>query len=407
MDLLLIILYVFINIFIGYKYYKQRNGAFTPPFILSVMSLGQLLPQLTTIYFHPFYNNELIYRLVFVMITCNVGFMYGFEKGKSGNIKYPVMDFKLRKMIPIILFFSIMGLVGNHMFKDVNTTDWVIADQFHNLGIIGLAFCLCYMLKYKTSVKIYILTAICTWPIIDFAFNIKGSRNDTFILIVMFMLFFTLKYPKYEKKIKKIFLLAFILGCIGSMSISEVRGGIHKTDNTSISGINYWDNFKASFTNSYTDVGMDLGNAAILIENCADKDLYNYGTFLWDGFVFNYVPRRIVGEDVKNSLNFGLQDYDLIEKVCCGTTCTTGYYDAYSAFGLFGFVVFILLGMLYGFFYKYSSVSSLYQILYIFLLNSSAIVATHGIQLFAARVEFMYIVIIPVLSLFIYHHYKR
>ena len=85
MDLLLIILYVFINIFIGYKYYKQRNGAFTPPFILSVMSLGQLLPQLTTIYFHPFYNNELIYRLVFVMITISC---HGFqiEKNDTNNI---------------------------------------------------------------------------------------------------------------------------------------------------------------------------------------------------------------------------------------------------------------------------------------------------------------------------------
>lgn len=406
MEIIFIALYVITNIFIGYRYYKQKNGVFTPPFILSVMSLGQLLPQLTTIYFHPYYDNSLIYRLVIVMTSCNIAFMYGFEKGKRGKIKYPVMDFRLGKMVPVIFFLAIMGLIGNRMFRDVNSTDWVIADQFHNLGIIGLAFSLCYILKYKASINLYILTALCTWPIIDFAFNIKGSRNDTFILIVMFLLFFTIKYPKYEKSIKRIFLIAFISGCIGSMSISAVRGGIHDTSDTSISEISYWDNFKNSFTNSYTEVGMDLGNAAILIQNCAENDIYNWGTFLWDGFVFNYVPRRIVGEDVKNSLNFGLQDYDLIEKVCCGTTCTTGYYDAYSAFGLFGFIIFLLLGMLYGFFYKYSSVSSLYQILYIFLLNSSAIVATHGIQLFAARVEFMYIVIIPILSFFIFRHHK-
>ena len=120
MEIIFIALYVITNIFIGYRYYKQKNGVFTPPFILSVMSLGQLLPQLTTIYFHPYYDNSLIYRLVIVMTSCNIAFMYGFEKGKRGKIKYPVMDFRLGKMVPVIFFLAIMGLIGNRMFRDVN-----------------------------------------------------------------------------------------------------------------------------------------------------------------------------------------------------------------------------------------------------------------------------------------------
>lgn len=401
MELLFIFLYIITSLHIAIRYYRNNDGVFTPPFIMSVMSLGQLLPQLTTIYLHPYYDNDLIYRLVLVMITCNYGFMFGFEHAKRGKLKLPVLDFKLSRMKIVIVILAVMGLIGNHIFKSPSSGDWVIADQFHCLGIIGLALSLCYMEKYGISKKLLCLTALCTWPIVDFAFSIKGSRNDTFILIVMFMLFFTWQYPKYETLLKRIFVSVFIVGCIGSLSISEVRGGLHGTSK-GLTDINYWDNFTYAFRNSHTDVGMDLGNAAILIDNCSKKDLYNYGTFLWDGFVFNYVPRRIVGEDVKNSLNVGLQDYKLIDQVCCGVTCTTGYYDAYSAFGIFGFIVYVLLGGLYGFFYKYSSVSSLYKFLYIYLLNSAAIVATHGIQLFAQRVEFIYIFFIPILYNYIY-----
>ena len=105
------------------------------------------------------------------------------------------------------------------------------------------------------------------------------------------------------------------------------------------------ENIKKSFTGgSYNErAGMDLGNAALGIDYCFQKNEYNYGSFIWNGFVFNYIPKRLVGENIKTSLIIPFEADKYIQALTNGITCTTGYYDAFSAFSWFGFFVFYFL----------------------------------------------------------------
>ena len=77
---------------------------------------------------------------------------------------------------------------------------------------------------------------------------------------------------------------------------------------------------------------MDLGNAALGIDYCFQKNEYNYGSFIWNGFVFNYIPKRLVGENIKTSLIIPFEADKYIQALTNGITCTTGYYDAFLPF---------------------------------------------------------------------------
>ena len=217
----------------------------------------------------------------------------------------------------------------------------------------------------------------------------------------MWLLYWALKKKESRKMIAQLFMGAFLLGGIASLSIIDIRHQVvHGNDSfKSIAEIDYLSNFKNAFTNSYTPVGMDLGNAAEGIDYCFKNDQYNFGLFLWNGFVFNYVPRRIVGEETKNELMSDLENIELKNKLCKGVTCMTGYYDAFSAFSYFGFILYFIIGFFYGRSFYLAQFSSFYLFLYLFLLNSSAIIMTHGIQLMVARVEFLFILVIPLLLL--------
>ncbi len=403
MILIGILLFIALNIYIIIRYYHNVIEIFSPCVLVAVMSLTQLLPQLTTIYFHPHYNNNILYNLLIVMISCNIALVAGYEFGKKRGIPTKSFwDLKIEKMDIPIFILSLLGTLATFMFMGtVRNADWVVASQFQALGIIGLSLGLVKAYKGYTTKLLWVSLMLASIPIIIFAFIIKGSRNNTFILLVMWLLFATLKLKRQRKLVANLFLGIFLFGGIASLSIVDIRNQIVHGNNgfslKNISEINYIENFKNAFTNSYTPVGMDLGNAAEGIDYCFQNAKYNFGLFLWNGFVFNYVPQRIVGENVKNSLMSDLEDLELKDELCKGVTCMTGYYDAFSAFSYFGFLIYFILGFFYGRCFYLAQFSSFYLFLYLFLLNSSAIIMTHGIQLMVARLEFLFILVIPLL----------
>lgn len=398
-----ILLFVILNIYIIIRYYRKGIEIFSPCMFVAVMSLTQLLPQLTTIYFHPHYDKNILYNLLFVMCSCNIALMLGYEYGKNKRIpSKPIWDLKIEKMDIPIFILSLFGFFATFMYMGkINNADWVVATQFEALGIIGLSLGLVKAYKGHTSKLLYVSLVVASIPIAIFAFVIKGSRNNTFLLLVMWLLYWALKKKESRKMIAQLFMGAFLLGGIASLSIIDIRHQVvHGNDSfKSIAEIDYLSNFKNAFTNSYTPVGMDLGNAAEGIDYCFKNDQYNFGLFLWNGFVFNYVPRRIVGEETKNELMSDLENIELKNKLCKGVTCMTGYYDAFSAFSYFGFILYFIIGFFYGRSFYLAQFSSFYLFLYLFLLNSSAIIMTHGIQLMVARVEFLFILVIPLLLL--------
>ena len=143
----------------------------------------------------------------------------------------------------------------------------------------------------------------------------------------------------------------------------------------------------------------DRGNAALGIDYCFQKNEYNYGSFIWNGFVFNYIPKRLVGENIKTSLIIPFEADKYIQALTNGITCTTGYYDAFSAFSWFGFFVFYFLARIFAWIRKRGSYSTLYMTLFFYMLANSTVGVTHGLQLIFAKIEFLILLFLSLIHI--------
>jgi hypothetical protein len=336
------------------------------------------------------------------MISGNLAFVIGWERKmriRVNNGKVAVIEIEEKWLKILIGVFSICSFLFTAILKlKSQVLDGVIAYQFQGLGFLGLILSIIYLKKYAPTKFVILSLIVCTIPIIEYAFSIYGSRQSLFTLVLLYIYLAVYKWPKKYKILKRSFLIFLIFGFIASLSIIEIRNSI-KSDDGYLSGvgnIDFVNNLKKSFTNSYNPkAGMDLGNAALAINRCKEIGQYNYGFFIWDGFVFNYIPKRLVGETIKNSLMVN-DDYmrKYIRIITNNITCTTGYYDSFSAFSYFGFIIYFFLGRLFKYVYLRADFSIFFEMLFLFTLINTSVSVTHGLQLVLSKFEFVVLLFI-------------
>lgn len=399
MEMILIVSYIVLNLYYIIKYFRLEKGVFTPPFLVSCISISVMLPQLTTIYYSSSYDNTLIPRLVIVMISGNYMFVKGFEIAiNDPRFKTNILDLHISQIKYVILLFSFVGLYSIKMVNE-NLADGVIQANVRAFSQIALVLSSIFLLKERVS-KIIILSFICAIiPIVHFAFFVYGSRGSTLFMFLLLMYITVLRFPKFENKIKIIVLIFLTMGSIVSASISTFRENVIHNGRDRIE---YFENFKKSFTKSDSEVGMDLGNAALLMDYCETNGSYDYGFSFWNKFVYNYVPGRFVGQSFKESLQTH-PDYEAkIPIVTHMITTTTGYFSAFGAWGYMGCFLFGFIGFVLGKIWKYSFYSNMYLVLYIYTLGNVPLMITHNFQYVFARLEMMFIFIFPILWYWIY-----
>lgn len=382
MELILIGLYVLINfIIIWYCLKKWEDGCFTPPFIIATISLSVMLPQLTTIYYVSLYDNYLVYNLAYTMITCNIAFIVGFCKGEKRKMPSKLLDINLWKCRTIVFISAFAGLGAIVS----NIGDGVIVALFMGFSQIAISYSLVYFLSVRRRYNVLYVMAFLlgSFIVLNYTFFVYGSRGSAlfFFLAVLYFLYY--KKPAY-RKVNKYLVVSFLLfGSVLSASISLIRENMKGGKNN----IDYVENFFNAYQNSTTDVGMDLGNAAVLIDYCVKNDSYNYGAIFWNGFVYNYVPERLVGKDVKESLQY-IPEYDkLIKPITHGVTTVTGYFEAFATWGYLGFLTFLITGYLAGIIWSRAKVSRFYMILLLFSLGNIPLMVTHNLQYIYQRWE--------------------
>jgi hypothetical protein len=348
------------------------------------------------------------------MITCNLSFVAGYNLAKKRKMSMVIRDIQLKKMEWIIFLFALTGLstvyffsVNFHVSKDEFTgaMDTVLTSNIKSFSEFSLALSIVSILQGNKSKIIWISFILSIIPIINFAFFVKGSRNDSLVLFLNLLLFWVLWKPQMKRLIKILTICFFLTGSIISSSMEEFRNALIKDPNLNVFDINYWDAFNNSFYNSHTDVGMDLGNAALGIDFCYKNDTYNYGLQLWNGFVYNYIPRRLIGDKNKKALMYHDEyiDRNLNSYWTHGVTTVTGYADAFSSFSFFGFILFALVGYMYGNIWEYSFRSGFWRFVYLFTISQIPVFVTHNLQFFLARLELVFIFLYPIVfSFFIY-----
>jgi hypothetical protein len=93
--------------------------------------------------------------------------------------------------------------------------------------------------------------------------------------------------------------------------------------------------------------GSELRNAVYII-SAVDRNMeFDLGAFHWNMLVFTYVPRQIVGADLKNALYLPLGDPALEEYQYTPSTgsTVTGLSDAFESFWYFGCLKFLLIAV--------------------------------------------------------------
>lgn len=375
------IAFFIVNLIIFIHYYNQRNGVFQAPFLMAYTALFVLLPQFATIYNNPYYDKRLIPDLGIIMLSCNMAFAIGFETAKwylqekesiIGILHIEKIKYFL--IVITIIGFTTIFLWSGNKFQEGDNVIQTNLKSFSQMALcLVLTSQLTYQKRNKLALYVFILSVI---PLFYFAFFVKGSRGETLFLLLTIALFTSLRYPQKESVVRKWTLVALLVGALLSASISWVRGIINKSEHTEVSLI---DNFTNSFSQKNISLGMDLGNAAIGIDYLKATNQLDYGTYIYDNFIQNIVPRRVVGESLKNELKLNLvKDGLFIKRQTHGVSTMTGYYYAFRSFSYLSFLFFFLLGSFYGFAYCKMRNSSLCLYLYLLILPTVPLIFTHS-----------------------------
>ena len=387
--------YLAVNAVILVYYYKKAYGVFHAPFLMAYTALFVLLPQFATIYNNPYYDKRLIPDLGIVMLSCNVAFTLGFEvvKWYVPERKDVIGILHIDKVKPFMIVMAAMGFATVFLWSGAKFQegDNVIAANMKEFSQIAVCMPLIAQLAYqkwnKFALYIFVLSVI---PSCYFAFFIKGSRGETLFLLLTIGLFLALRYPLKEPVIKKCTLAILLAGALFSASIVWVRSVINGSAHTEVSLI---DNFVGSFSMKKVSLGMDLGNVAIGIRHLKEINQMDYGTYLYDDFIQNAVPRRIVGESFKEGLKLNLvKDKEFISRHTHSVTTMTGYYFAFRSFSYLGFLLFFLYGAFYGFAYCRRRDSALCLYLYLWIMPVVPLMFTHSFGYLYSRLYLGFVI---------------
>lgn len=416
LELVLLSILVFINARVIYLVLARNLSAFSPISIFSLTVITQMFPAIYVIYHNSFYDKSIIPMLLFVMVTCQLGFNIGFRKGSTSKVPKRLKEFEYRNLHKLIIVLTVCGLLPLPFYSNLDTVYGginVVLGLLRSIGTFGLIVALIYIDKFpRKYLKLMLLCVfLSAFQLFYFSYFVKGSREGFFALGVIGMFFLPKFFLKSKKKVISIaFFLAFLLGSFVSGSITEIRRiNNYKEDGAgSIGDIDFVDNFENSLTSRDVSNGMDLGNGGILIQYVMNNSTYDYGVEVWNGFVYNFFPARVFGDSFKDSIYLDMfddADTDFLEKkLTNGISTKTGYYYAFKSFSIFGGFLFLLIGFLIGKFNSWSSYSAFYLFVYVSTLAIIPNMLTHSTQYMFGRFELIFFLLHPV---FYYFTYKK
>lgn len=403
--MILIIIFFIVNLIICSYFYQKEEGIIHAPFILSIMALTTMTPMLYMILESPNYSSSSFIRTSIFMTMSHLAFSYGYiqalkvKEGKNENLRV----FLLERTLITMFFFIALGFIGLRIYKMPLSRElgqWVIAAQFMNFDVAALTIAIIFGIyafqkgKYRwLSILLLILSS---WPIYDYAMNVKGSRSRVFFLLLLYCFLLLKLYPTKERHIKRFFVLLFIIGTILSASIVEYRSSI--TSDKSFYETKFIENFKKGFDyRSISKNGMDLGNCALGMEYCADNFHYSYGAIFIDRLLFNYVPGRLIGQKQKEALMLSPKDIELERSYTHNVTTMTGYYEAFNCFSYLGILIFAIVGYFMGYLFRKKETNTICLISYLFNIIYANVLISHGVTYFISNYVFLLIFIVPIL----------
>jgi hypothetical protein len=146
--------------------------------------------------------------------------------------------------------------------------------------------------------------------------------------------------------------------------------------------------YMESFNGVLENGGLELRNAAYLMAASDNGGDFDYGLAHFNNLVQSFVPRQLVGADLKDSLKVGLGDrLDLAERAfgfqhVLGSTAT-GFAGSFGSFWYFGCLEFVAIAWAMRRLYRGAQAGVFaHQVAYITLLVPGLLALTHNVDYF-------------------------
>lgn len=407
MSIILIWLYILVNLYISYRHYNKYLGVFELPFLISMISFVLVVPSLFMI--HNYYDTEAdsFMTLPLIMfILCNYAFYYGFNKAKekTGGDRY-VETFDLSKGKIVVLLFAVVGMYatlknrGAYQGGFVEGT-YVILSFFTAYFTVSTNMVFtCIYKRYKIPFYFYFIIVVALYLQIEQFINIarRAQAMQTFITCIFF--YFLMNSAARYHRFKFIVPLIFVLGYLLNSQVSSYRNNAYNKEMT------VWENIK-SLELSIRDksvvvdlYGNEVHNAMIGINDVSSNMSYDYGLFNWNEIVHDYVPKAIVGSNIKAALMVEVGGSKQAEVLQSSGATMTGYYDAFSSFGILGWIKFLILGYLMGNFWRKRNTSVNYMLLYVCLFSPVMEIISHSSNYPISRIIFYCVFAYPFIKI--------
>jgi hypothetical protein len=364
------------------------------PFFMGSMFTSFVLPQIFSLIHKPgAVSQEALERVILVSClcaaTCWIGYASKPSKKWLAKLNVAIDESKLFKAGLVLMaqghlfnFLLSRTVVQRADTGGTWTGPATIYLFFSQVTNIAFGIFLLQALKRPKPITI-ICTLISAWPLISSILVGRRQGTMTFIIIIGLSFYLVRRYvPPRVLVVTAILMMTLIIPALG-----VIRGEFW---NLLFSG--QWQQLSSIIQSAFEfqqsgDI-LEMRNAALLMDAVEKTGLYGYGSGWWDSIIFQYVPGQIVGQAFKESLQFHLLNFDLLQKLYGYTVPTgstiTGIGDSFMEFSFLGFLIFGIIGYVF----KTLWISSLYyqstysRLLYMGLVSPAMVGLTHGIGRF-------------------------
>jgi hypothetical protein len=407
-DINFILLFCFglLMLFIIFQASIKRIGMIQYPFLLTLVMLGWVFPQLIGIGFNDLVPQEAITKTIVYASLCLIaavsGYSYAQSPFKISRWRYSPqkLDISAAILMSLGLYFYIqvvnLAEEATRLYGGFWTGEITIYVFLSNLFKFGFIIAAASNLK-RPSILNRVLIG---FGFLVFAQRVVflGRREDAVEVFLITIIFLWLKFgwiPKRWIMITIVFVAVLFVNTISTyrnIMIVDANSGRASSTISEISRVDFYSIFIKNAASS--EGNFEVTNAAFIIE-ASDRTLsFDGGLSFWNTFVLSYVPGQIIGPQNKRDLLLEFDDVALNEfhHIPWPGSTRTGLADSFRSFWYLGAAIFFAIGYIMKRWFigaKLGSTTCVIMVMY--LASESLLALTHTTHsFFLAMVLFVF-----------------
>lgn len=273
----------------------------------------------------------------------------------------------------------------------------VAYDFFSKLIYPGFILCLFAFLDKQTMPRLLFLVTGAAFPVANILIRGRRSELVAFALIIALSFFFKRKWAPSRFTVMLVLLSGISAILIAPVYRAHSQLGGDKNELWNINTEKLLTSVLSG--NEYTE----LHYAAVQLPATYNENEYNWGRGFYNRLVHQWVPKLIVGSEMKNSMFLSGPDFAKHTMENYGWSPQKGWIptvivDVFRELSFFGFLLFIPFAALFRRLWSYAqSGNEGAQIFYVALAPSAMYAIVSGLTAFVAQLLYLIVFLLPVL----------